>query len=250
MKKLLGIITSAILVASCLGSAGYEMDYALYATFAYTDSDFVGVKSKPDSLIYDTDYRLGFTWEYVAFYHKVEEYSNEFRGGFLASCLKVPTSSDVSGLSYNEYRANAVNPSSNVDKYAVFVQTYDMPQKNLAFIPASSASNQSTCSLSSVYVTNSVAVEQAVRSSFVDGDKLVLKATGYLGTERTGSVEISLADYTPQKDSVITSWTKFDLSTLGSVDNVMFEISTPAGKYVPTTVCMDNLSAQIKLISK
>ena len=250
MKRILGILLSAVLVASCFGLSGYEADYVLVSTFNYLNSDYIGDKTKPDSLLYDTKYRLGFTYDYLGFHQKVDQYSLEFMGGFLGSCLKVPKSSDVSALSYNQYRANAQGLSTIENKYAVFVQSYDMPEKHLSFLATTDADNEAVCTMKYVMVTNSVAAEQAVRNSFVDGDRLVLKATGYLGTQQTGSAEICLAEFTPQKDSVITSWTIFNLSALGSVDNVRFEIQTNSGKAVPTTVCMDDLAAHVSIKTK
>lgn len=250
MKKILGFLAASVLVASCLGSAGFEADYDLFATFGYADADFIGDKTKPDSLLYDTDYRLGFVWDYFGFHHKVDQYTLDFEGGFLASCLKVPTTADVSGLSHNEYRANARGTKSVENKYAVFKQSYNMPEKHLSFIVTSGESTDAVCTMKYVYVTNTVAVEQAVKTSFVDGDKMVLKATGYLGTQQTGSAEIKLAEFTQEKDSVITSWTMFDLSALGSVDNVKFEIMAYSSKYIPTTVCMDDLSAHVSIKTK
>ena len=250
MKKILGFLAVSILVASCLGSAGFEADYDVFATFGYADADFIGDKTKPDSLLYDTDYRLGFVWDYFGFHHKVDEYTLDFEGGFLASCLKVPATADVSGLSYNEYRANARAANSMENKYAVFKQSYNMPEKHLTFMVSSSESANATCSMKYVLVTNSVAVEQAVRNSFVDGDWLILKASGYLGNQPTGSAEIRLAEYTESKDSIINSWTKFDLTPLGDVDKVLFEIQTRSSKYIPTTVCMDDLSAHVSISTK
>ena len=125
-----------------------------------------------------------------------------------------------------------------------------MPEKHLTFMVATSESTQATCSMKYVMVTNSVAVEQAVRNSFVDGDWLILKASGYLGTQPTGSAEICLAEYTERKDSIINSWTKFDLSPLGDVDRVQFEIQTRSSKYIPTTVCMDDLTAHVSITTK
>lgn len=250
MKKILGILLSAVLVASCFHDTGFETDYVVISTFTYQDAGYIGDKTKPDSLLYDTHYKQGFTWDYLGFYHKIEESSLDFRGGFLGSCLKVPATSDPSGLKYNQYRSNALNKNSFENKYAVFCQSYDMPAKHLSFMATPDADTEAICTMKYMFVTNTVAVEQAVKQSFVDGDKLILKATGYLGDQQTGSAEINLAEFTAEKDSIITSWTLFNLGALGSVDNVRFEIHTNSRAAIPTTVCIDDVAAHVRIAAK
>ena len=249
MKKILGFLAASILVASCLGYPGYEVKYTAVATFDYDDTGFMNDITKPDSLYYDTNYKIGFTWDCLAFFHKIDSQTMDFTGGFLASCLKTPASYDVKGA-HDQYRANAKGYTATPNKYVVFRHSYDMPEKHLMFTEESDERTLAVCTMSHMYVTNSVAMEQTVRSTFEDGDKVVLKATGYNGTQETGSAQISLAEYTPEKDSVITSWTKFDLSALGSVDNVKFEIMVQTNKYVPTTVCMDEIVTHISITKK
>ena len=71
-----------------------------------------------------------------------------------------------------------------------------MPAKHLSFMATPDADTEAICTMKYMFVTNTVAVEQAVKQSFVDGDKLILKATGYLGDQQTGSAEINLAEFT------------------------------------------------------
>ena len=247
MKKILGFFAAAILATSCLGIAGYEADYTTIVTFDYVDSDFIGDVTKPDSLLYDTNYKMGFVWDCLAFYHKIDGQTTEHVGGFAGSCLKVPANYEIKGA-HDQYRANAKSMISTSNKYVVFRQGFEMPEKHLVFTEQSDATTIASCTMSHMYVTNSVAMEQTVRSTFVDGDVVTLIATGYNNAQMTGSAQINLAEYTAQKDSVITKWTKFDLSALGEVTHVQFVIN--ANKYVPTTVCMDDIVARISISTK
>ena len=249
MKKILVLFAAAIFAASCMGIGGYETEYPVVVSFDYTESDFLESSARPDSLLYDTEYKAGFVWDRLAFMHKIDEYTMAPTGGFLVSFLKVPVNCEVQG-SYDQYRANATNKRSSFHKYGVFYQGMEMPQYHLLFTGESNSTTVSTCTMSHMYVTNSVATERAVRGSFEDGDKMVLKATGYKGGEVTGSAQISLAEYTEKKDSVVTEWTKFDLSALGSVDNVKFEIQFLTNKYIPSTVCVDDITARIAISQK
>ena len=248
MKKILGIFAAMILAASCFGVGGYEAEYTAIATFSFADTDFEGDAFRPDSLLYDTYYRLGLPWDHLAFYHNVDQFTMEFKGGFLVSRLKVPSEgTNVSGWHNNQYRANAKSLYSADNKYAVFQQSSSMPEKHFAFQAESTDKTLSTCMMKCVYVTNTVAMEQAIRTSFRKGDEVVFRATGYLGGQKTGSAEIKLAEYTADKDSVITRWTKLDLTPLGSIEQVAFEIISPTHVYLPTAVCMDDLCADISI---
>ena len=55
-----------------------------------------------------------------------------------------------------------------------------------------------------------------------------------------------VAEFTEKKDSVVSSWTAFELTKLGAVDCVDFElISTQPD--VPAYFCMDSMFATISL---
>ena len=103
-----------------------------------------------------------------------------------------------------------------------------------------------TCGILGFYVNNTAEVVDSVKANFVDGDRLTLKAVGYLNGAKTGEAQINLAEYTTQKDSIIVNWTPFDLYKLGQVQYVEFEmISTKEN--VPTSFCMDDMLASIVL---
>lgn len=248
MKKILLLLAVFAVAVSCLDS-NYDSYYTANVTFDYTEDGFKAQSPKPDSLLYDIIYKIGFSWDDLGFYHKIDESTAEFKGGFLASELAVPQAgAETSGLIFNQYRANAKNPYISINKYGVFVQTSEMPEHHMTFLVESSAETAATCEMQYMLVTNSVSVEESVRSTFADGDVLLLRATGYLDEQKTGTAEIKLAEYTEAKDSVITEWTKFDLTPLGTVDEVKFDIEVPSSRYFPaTTVCMDNIVATIEI---
>ena len=57
-----------------------------------------------------------------------------------------------------------------------------------------------------------------------------------------------LAEKTTARDSIMYSWTKFDLNSLGAIDKVDFEIVMPADRNIPATVCIDDVVASVTLI--
>ena len=55
-----------------------------------------------------------------------------------------------------------------------------------------------------------------------------------------------LADYSAQKDSIVTQWSVFDLAKLKMVEYVDFELISSKPD-VPSYFCMDNMVAEISL---
>ena len=245
MKRILLLISIIALAVSCLGTGEFNTTYYPEVTFDYSDSNF-----NTDSLLFDTQYKIGFATDYFCFYHKIEESTEEFQGGFLVSKLVCPESGQTEKLKNNLYRTNVKTPMSWQNKYAVFSQMGNMPQRHFSFSVPASTGLVGTCLMKYVYVSNTVATQDAVRKTFVPGDQLILKATGYLGEDKTGEAEFKLAEFTTVKDSIVSTWTLFDLSKLGSVDVVMFDVQVPEGKDIPRAVCMDNLVGCVALEAK
>ena len=75
---------------------------------------------------------------------------------------------------------------------------------------------------------------------------MLLSATGYSNGVKTGKAEIVLAESNAMRDTVMTTWSKFDLSKLGAVDNIDFEIITSKPE-VPAYFCLDELYTYITL---
>lgn len=235
------------MAASCLGNSVFSDSYTSYATFEYNNH---ATMFGTDSLYFETDYKVGFTWDvYLAFGHSIDKESGEFQGGFLLSCLSVPESGKTELLDNNMYRANQVVSSSGRNTYLVFCKSESMPEKQLWFNYEQGAI-KGTCAPQFVRVNNTVEVVNALKENFNDGDVMTLRATGYLEGSKTDSAEIRLAEFTSAKDSIVTNWTMFDLTPLGSVDKIEFDFVLPEGSAVPTAVCMDNLAASLSFVSE
>lgn len=103
------------------------------------------------------------------------------------------------------------------------------------------------------YITNTVYTLDAIlrgdyaNGPFAQGDYMTVTATGYNGSQKTGEVLFYLADYRSENDNehfALNNWKWFDLSTLGEVTRVEFELFTTKsdnfGFTTPTYFCMDN----------
>ena len=249
MRKILSFIATAVLVGSCLGKSVYNDSYTSYATFEYANDykEMFGT----DSLYFETTYKVGFTWtNYLAFGHKVNEESSEFEGGFLLSYLSVPESGNTELLDNNDYRANQTYIPPLKNTYLVFTKTESIPEKHFWFNYIQ-GEIKGTCAPQFVRVNNTVEVINAIKDSFQDGDAMILKATGYLEDKKTGESQMRLAEFSSaQKDSVVTNWTVFELSQLGIVDKIDFDIILPEGSDVPQSVCMDDFTANLSFASE
>jgi hypothetical protein len=114
--------------------------------------------------------------------------------------------------------------------------------------------NTKECVFDYFYVTNSTYAVLSMQNGddyakqFGTGDWFKLTVEGFdkNGTS-TGKVEFYLADFrTPTSPGLITEWTKVDLSPLGSVTKIKFDLqSTDVGDWgmnTPAYFCFDNLA--------
>lgn len=235
MKRLFFLLFTAVAVASCFGSDqdGKE-EVSGVADFQFENIDF-----QEDSTYFVTVTPDGFSYDLFNFYHKLDEGQTRVDGGFIISAQEMPKSGKTEGLAntYRCYTPGTKLSYSNI--YLVFHQNPDpalMPQYHIHF-PLDETGN---CRINGFFVANTAEVADSVKANFKEGDKLVLKATGYRNGTKTGEVSINLAEYTAQKDSIVTKWTPFALESLGFVEFVDLEISS-TDPDVPTYFCMDNL---------
>ena len=107
------------------------------------------------------------------------------------------------------------------------------------------------------YITNTVYTLDAILNgdyasdAFAQGDYMSVTAKGYNGAEKTGEVVFYLADYRSENTEehfALSTWKWFDLSSLGAVTRVEFEIFTTKsddyGFTTPTYFCLDNFGAE------
>lgn len=237
MKKIFVLLFAAVMAASCLGDGtSSSHTYNLIVDFEYAENVF-----EADSVAFDDKQGLGIGYADLAFFHKLTADKKTLVGGFAVSRLKGKGSS----LGRNDFRVNSGAGLAGSPTYAVFKydpNAQNMPEHDVQFLNK----QYGTCTMKGCYVNNTAEVVQAVRSVFEVGDRLTLKATGYLDGAKTGDAEISLADYSAQKDSVVVNWTAFDLSKLGTVEFVEFEIVSTK-EDVPASFCMDNMISTIAL---
>ncbi len=247
IRKILVICIVAVASVSCLPPSTMSSVDVDTATFEYDRSTYLEHFGE-DSLFFDVNAKIGFSWHMLAFYHKINSVTSEFQGGFMMSYLKYPKTMDVNTMPNNKYRANAKLRPESINTYAVFEQSEDMPDKDMGFLFEPSNGVTGSCVMNYCFVNNTVAAAKAVEENFVLGDKMMLKARGYLAGKETGVAEIMLAEKTTARDSIMSSWTFFDLSPLGSIDEVDFEIVLPEDRGVPATVCIDDVEVTISMM--
>lgn len=246
MKKILILLFVAFVAASCLNKGSYSQSYTADITYEFPDQIYYN-SFKDSVYVIEAGGGDGFIYQQypILFYQK--HASGVFKGGFMMSYLK----GEKDGALFNEakendaYRVHAQSGALDSKTYAVF---YDNPDPSM-MLPHDiefgyKESGQFTpygC-----YVNNTTLVARKIREHFVDGDKLVLKATGTRHDGTKVETSIQLAEYTEAKDSVMYSWSVFDLQPLGDVDFIDFSVES-TNPSVPGYFCMDGLLAGINI---
>lgn len=245
MKRILFSALSALLLMSCLNESSYLSTYTLYATFEYSDLGEGNTFDK-DSVFFNKSFvdesnQSAIGWaNYVGFLTRLNDSRSACIGGFVLSSFPGKVGE---GSLETPYRAADTTLVKNC--YLVFYDNKDqsnMPDDHFIFTMA----DYGTCAPVGCYVTNTTEVVESVKEHFASGDKLILTATGYAKGLKTGQAEMVLAEYNALKDSVVTSWTKFDLTKLGTVDKIDFDVVTTKD-IVPEYFCMDEFQAAISL---
>lgn len=235
MRRIIYFVIVALIAVSCFDDMPTNSEkYTLDANFEVNDAVFGS-----DSVRFDHETGLGIGYMDLAFYHKLNPQKTAVVGGFALSRLK----GSGSELGRNDLRVNSGAGLDGSPTYAVF--KYDepnMPEHDIQFLN----NTYGTCEMMGCYVNNTAEVVDSIRTNFQSGDRLTLKAVGYLQGVKTGEAEIDLASYSALKDSIVVSWTPFYLNKLGSVEYVEFEIISTK-ENVPTSVCIDDVVARISL---
>lgn len=251
MKRLLVFILVVCAAVSCLGDAENYSSYTLDMTFE--DPAGGNIRFDPDSLsIINNEGYILWADPSVALLYKVKD--SKYLGGFRLSRLEGEADGKLTDppTDKDAWRVNAVGGAKDryvgtpSRTYAVFYDNPEegtMPEHDLEF----GYKEIGTCTMTACYVNNTTEVARKVKEVFVDGDKLVLTANGYkMDGIKTGTAEIVLAEYSALKDTVMYNWTVFDLSKLGAVDFVDFNVTSTKPE-VPGYVCIDGILANISI---
>lgn len=248
INKLLMVICAAYSFVSCFPEAEYTHTAPVYATFEYSNPKF-----DIDTLFYKSDFGYGIGWEYIGFLHNVDTVTWVFNGGMLLSGKKGSlyestdsvsmAKSDSLVYAQDRFRVNSVKDTTNNNNYLVFYQNPDrslMPAHAIEFL----ASDFGTCQPVQCLVNNTAYVAYKVAQHFENGDRLTLKAIAYQKGAKVGEATINLADFSAQKDSIVSTWTPFDLSKLGAFDYIDFDVISTKEE-VPAYFCMDYMIASV-----
>lgn len=243
MKRIIFILSIALMTVSCFDmNTKSEQSYTLIASFEYAGMDYVE-KFGADSLFFDSSNEgLGIGFHNLAFYHKLNAGKTDVLGGFLASYL-CPVRAEEGGDNAN--RAYVMNSKKDNNTYLVYRSNpvaSNMPEHDVEFMEK----KYGTCGIAGCFVTNTVEVADSIAANFELGDRLTLSAAGYLNGQQTAQAEILLADFSTQKDSIVSTWTPFDLNKLGSVEYIEFRL-TSSKPDVPLNFCLDDMVAAINL---
>ena len=135
------------------------------------------------------------------------------------------------------------------EAYAIFV---DKPGAAPRHVVTFDYNDLGFCMLNGFYVhnTNRVAtlasfgLEDA--PAFGPGDFLKLTVTGYLGTTKTSTVEVMLADYTGSELKLLKEWTAVETKDFGKFQYLDFSLTSNRND-VPLQACIDYLVTQIEI---
>lgn len=247
-NQLVVVFFAALFMVSCLPEADYSQTAVVSASFEYVNATF-----DTDSLFYKSDRGAGIGWGSLGFMHKVDTTSWTFEGGVLLSCKEgtlydpadtvAMAKSDSLVYAQDLYRVNSVKDTLSNNSYLVYYQNPDsskMPEHDVLFL----IEENSACQAQYCLVNNTSYVAYKAAKTFAPGDRITLTATGYLKGTKTGEVSMHLADFSAQKDSIVSKWTVFDLTKLGVFDAVDFNVASTK-EDVPAYFCMDHFTASV-----
>lgn len=246
MKKILILLLSAVVAVSCMTKGSYSENYLADVTFEF--SDLVYANSFKDSLYVMKDGEGdAFLYMNYPIFFAQKHAAGTFQGGMLMSYLKGEKDGQLEkpAAENDAYRVHAQTGSLGSKTYAVF---YDNPVETMMPLHDIEFGYKDLGKFKpyGCYVNNTTLVARKIKENFVDGDKLVLKATG---TKRDGTrteASITLAEYTEEKDSVMYNWSEFDLKPLGDVAYVDFSVES-TNPAVPGYFCLDGLVAEVDI---
>jgi hypothetical protein len=157
---------------------------------------------------------------------------------------------DTTTVGYtNQYSVYASSGASSSQKFAV-IYASDFYERDSAL-----CTFQNAVTIQSLMVNNSTYVYKAIKegrdgytnlTAFEAGDYFYVTVTGFdeNGT-KTGSCDISLAEFRNGNSYVCTSWTSINLYSLGKVKSLSFRFTSSDmgdwGSNTPMYCCIDNI---------
>lgn len=243
MKKILFCVAVALTMISCLDGT-FTQSYTADVTFECSSD--VYANSFKDSLFVVPEGE-GFVYMNYPLVFMQKQLSGTYQGGFIMSYLKGEADGklDKAPAENDAYRVHSLMGASGSSTYAVY---YENPVESMRpkYDIEFGYKGLGGCAPLGCYVNNTTLVARKIKEHFKDGDKLVLKAKGTLADGTIKETSIVLAEYKEARDSVMYNWTPFNLSTLGVVDYVDFEVVS-TNPDVPEYFCLDGYLASINI---
>ena len=248
MKKyiLLGIILP-LLAVSCFDDDGYNNEMNIYLSSYFTISeDYYSSYFDADS-IYFSSYFTSDSYGWIYLFSCVDDEDGDFLGGVGITVGADTTNYEsLDDITY-PYRVYGL-PANNDGTYGFWHYSGSASTMPSYAARGYLASEDSSCYPQGVYVNNTNKVVNQIRnglgldSAFGEDDWLKLTAIGYdSNLSSTGTASIMLADFETYRDSVVTSWTYFDLTDLGAATYLDFELTSSVDD-ITKDFCMETLT--------
>ena len=227
----------SVLASSCLSSSGSKSDYVLQANFdVYSNEQVFSQYFNSDS-IYFSKQILTDNYSYL---NSVYE-EPVFSGGFCLSAKRDSLNTNKTDISdYSSAGSDAGYNDSDI--YAVYIQNA-IPDYGWQI--DLSGFDVYTCNIVGFLINNVSKTIKAIEDNpLQEGDYMTVTVTGYLNEAEVEYVSVDLVKNTSMTKTVVTSWTEVDLSSIGNIDALRFEVETNRDDF-PKSFCLDNLTAQV-----
>ena len=246
IKRFIAIAAIAFACVSCFKKGlGYESNFTANIGFeefseSWDNNEWNGEFYGDDDAYFESSFYTN-TIEFICEYNKnIVDYS-----GFGLSRVFISK-----GAEYDKRLAANSEKGLTGDVFALFHNNPDIEaDKHIAF----TMPQNGTCTPVYCLVNNTKLVADMVaeyNSEHETPIEVKLTATGYNGDTKTGSAEILLAGPAEKgeaKDSIVSTWTQFDLSKLGTIEYIRFDMSfsDESQTSIPEYFCLDNFFSKI-----
>lgn len=165
-----------------------------------------------------------------------------------SECVKADWTMWGMGYGWNNGIAVSNYIDADIENHAAYTYQMSVPKDNGSKNFAVVWDNNSTLTfadgkarvINSMQVMNTTYALGNIKKALGEGFKFVAKATGMVGGQETGSVEIVLAEGT----TAVEDWTLVNLSSLGAVTSVVFTFEG-TDKDTPKYFAFDNVNVSL-----